>query len=64
MQRCAEVFEGLQFENEIYKTLQEAEHDAELMDKRYSSHEVLTAMRSAIREGGDSFAEKDIADRL
>lgn len=64
MQRCAEVFEGLQFENEIYMKLQEAEHDAALTDKRYSSCEVLTAMRFVIREGGDSFAEKDIADQL
>ena len=60
MQRCAKVFKDLQVENEIYMKLQ----DAEVTDKRFSSREVLTAMRSAIREGGGSFAEKDIADRL
>lgn len=60
MQRCAKVFKDLQVENEIYMKLQ----DAEGTDKRFSSREVLTAMRAAIREGGGSFAEKDIADRL
>lgn len=64
MQRCAKVFEALQFENEIYMKLQDAEHDVDVTDKRYSSREVLTAMRSATRKGGGSFAEKDIADRL
>ena len=64
MQRCAKVFKDLQVENEIYMKLQDAEQDAEGTDKRFSSREVLTAMRAAIREGGGSFAEKDIADRL
>ena len=64
MQSCAKVFKDLQVENEIYMKLQDAEQDAEVTDKRFSSREVLTAMRSAIREGGGSFAEKDIADRL
>ena len=63
MQRCAKVFKDLQVENEIYMKLQDAEQDAEGTDKRFSSREVLTAMRAAIREGGGSFAEKDIADR-
>lgn len=54
----------MQVENEIYMKLQDAEQDAEGTDKRFSSREVLTAMRAAIREGGGSFAEKDIADRL
>lgn len=46
-----EAFESLQFESEIYFKLQEAEREAELTDKRYSSKEVLQAMREAI--GGE-----------
>ena len=49
MQRCAKVFKDLQVENEIYMKLQDAEQDAEGTDKRFSSREVLTAMRAAIR---------------
>ncbi len=47
-----EAFENLQFESEIYFKLQEAEREAELSDKRYSSKDVLLAMRAAI--GGES----------
>ena len=43
-----EAFESLQFESEVYFKLQEAEREAELTDKRYSSKEVLQAMRTAI----------------
>ena len=46
-----EAYERLHFESEIYVKLQEAEREAELTDKRYSSKEVLAAMREAI--GGD-----------
>ena len=46
-----EAFERLQFESEVYFKLQAAEKEAELTDKRYSSKEVLKAMREAI--GGD-----------
>ena len=46
-----EAFESLQFESEVYFKLQEAEREAELTDKRYSSKEVLRAMRTAI--GGE-----------
>ena len=46
-----EGFESLQFESEVYFKLQEAEKEAELTDKRYSSKEVLQAMRAAI--GGE-----------
>lgn len=46
-----EAFENLQFESEVYFKLQEAEREAELTDKRYSSKEVLKAMREAI--GGE-----------
>ena len=46
-----ETFENLQFESEVYFKLQEAEREAELTDKRYSSKDVLKAMRDAI--GGE-----------
>ena len=46
-----EAVESLQFESEVYFKLQEAEKEAELTDKRYSSKEVLQAMRAAI--GGE-----------
>jgi prevent-host-death family protein len=44
-----ESFENLQFESEVYFKLQEAEKEADLTDTRYSSKEVLKAMREAIR---------------
>ncbi len=43
-----EAFEQLQFESEIYCKLKEAEREAELTDRRYSSKEVLQAMKDAI----------------
>ncbi len=46
-----EAFENLQFESEVYFKLQEAEKEAELTDKRYSSKEVFKAMKAAI--GGE-----------
>lgn len=46
-----EAFESLQFESEVYFKLQEAEREAELTSKRYSSKEVLKAMRDAIGGG-------------
>ena len=46
-----EAYEALQFESEVYFKLQAAEREAELTDKRYSSKEVLQAMREAI--GGE-----------
>ena len=46
-----EAYENLQLESEVYYKLQEAEREAELTDKRYSSKEVLAAMRGAI--GGE-----------
>ena len=46
-----EAFEALQFESEVYFKLQAAEREAELTDKRYSSKEILQAMREAI--GGE-----------
>lgn len=47
-----EAFEQLQFDSEVYFKLQEAEREAELTNQRYSSKEVLKAMKEAI--GGDS----------
>lgn len=46
-----EAFEALQFESEIYGKLKEAEREAELTEQRYSSKDVLQAMREAI--GGE-----------
>lgn len=46
-----EAFENLQFESEVYFKLQEAEREAELTEKRYSSKDVLKAMKAAI--GGE-----------
>ena len=46
-----EAFKNLQFESEVYFTLQEAEREAELTDQRYSSKDVLKAMKVAI--GGE-----------
>ena len=47
-----EAFENLQFESEVYLKLREAEREAELTNKRYSSKEVLKALKDAI--GGDA----------
>lgn len=47
-----EAYENLQFESEVYYKLQEAEREAELTNKRFSSKEVLSAMREAI--GGET----------
>ena len=44
-----ESFENLQFDSEVYFKLQEAEKEAALTDTRYSSKDVLKAMREAIR---------------
>jgi len=46
-----EAYENLQFESEVYFKLREAEQEAEMTAKRYSSKDVLKAMRDAI--GGD-----------
>lgn len=44
-------FENLQFESEVYFKLREAEREVKLTDRRYSSEEVLKAMRETI--GGE-----------
>lgn len=46
-----EAFENLQFESEVYFKLQEAEREAELIEQRYSSKDVLNALKAAI--GGE-----------
>ena len=43
-----EAFENLQFESEVYFKLQAAEREAELSRERYSSKDVLKAMKDAI----------------
>lgn len=46
-----EAYENLQLESEVYTKLQAAEREAEQTNKRYSSKEVLEAMRQAV--GGE-----------
>lgn len=46
-----DAYESMQFNSEIYCKLQEAEREAELTGKRYSSKDVLKAMREAIGGG-------------
>lgn len=46
-----EAFEKMQFDSEVYFKLQEAEREAAHSDVRYSSKDVLKAMREAI--GGE-----------
>ena len=43
-----ETFVNMQFESEVYFKLLEAEREAEFTNKRYSSKEVLNAMKEAI----------------
>ena len=45
-----EAYENMQFESEIYFKLREAEQEAEYTDKRFSSKEVLNAMKEAIKD--------------
>ncbi|WP_419022862.1 type II toxin-antitoxin system Phd/YefM family antitoxin [Emergencia sp.] len=45
-----EAFESLQFESDVYFKLQAAEKEAEITDKRFSSKEVLAAIKAAIEE--------------
>lgn len=48
-----EAYEDLRFESEIYSKLKEAEYEAELSSKRFSSKEVLKSMREALGENSD-----------
>ena len=43
-----EAFQNMQFESEVYFKLLEAEREAEHTQQRYSSKDVLEAMRKAI----------------
>lgn len=43
-----EAFENLQFDSEVYFKLQEAEKEADLTEQRYSSKDLLKAMKEAI----------------
>jgi len=43
-----DAFRNMQFDSEVYFKLLEAERDAEHKSKRYSSKEVLKAMKEAI----------------
>ena len=42
-------FENLEFDSEVYHKLKEAEREAELTDRRFSSKEVLSSIKQAIR---------------
>ena len=48
---CLQAFENVLFDSDVYFKLQEAEKEAELTDQRYSSKDVLKAMKDAI--GGE-----------
>ena len=43
-----DAYENLQFDSEVYFKLKEAEREAEMSSKRFSSKEVLKSMRDAI----------------
>ncbi len=45
-----EAYENLQFESEVYAKLQEAEREAEATEQRFSSKDVLKAMKEVIGE--------------
>lgn len=44
-----EAYENMQFESDVYYKLAEAEREAEATDKRFSSKEILSAMKKAAR---------------
>ena len=45
-----EAYENLQFESEVYHKLKEAEREARTTFTRYSSKDVMSAAKEAIRE--------------
>lgn len=45
-----ETFENMQFESDVYFKLAEAEREAKETDERFSSKEILSAMKVAARE--------------
>ena len=46
-----EAYESLQFDSEVYFKLQEAERQATMTEQRFSSKEILKAMKEAIGGG-------------
>ena len=46
-----EAYEAMQFDSEVYFKLQAAEKEADLTSKRFSSKDVLKAMRENIKKG-------------
>ncbi|MFR4251236.1 MAG: type II toxin-antitoxin system Phd/YefM family antitoxin [Christensenellales bacterium] len=48
-----EAYESLQFESEVYGKLQAAEREAELTNTRYSSKDVLKAIRETVENVQD-----------
>ena len=44
-----EAYEKMRFESEVWSKLADAEREAELTDERFSSKDVLAAMRKAAR---------------
>ena len=44
-----EAYENMQFESDVYCKLAEAEREAEETNKRFSSKEILSAMKKAAR---------------
>lgn len=44
-----EAYENLQFQSEVYFKLLEAERESELLDKRYTSKDVLKTLKETIK---------------
>lgn len=45
-----EAYEALEFDSRVYSSLQEAEREAEVDDRRFSSKDVLAHMRAALAD--------------
>jgi hypothetical protein len=45
-----DAYENLRFESEVYLKLLEAEQEAEQTKKRFSSKEIWSALKAAMRE--------------
>lgn len=45
-----EAYENMQFESDVYYKLAEAEREAEETNERFSSKDILSAMKKAARE--------------
>lgn len=45
-----ETFENLQFENEVFCKLEEAEKEAALTMQRFSANEILLSVQKALKE--------------